>query len=189
MMSFLKEAWPWYVGGVLIGLMVPVLLIAGNKLLGVSSAMRHVCAACFPGNIDFLKYDWRKQSWSLLFAAGIVIGGFIGGILLADPHAEAIAPKTIQVLAHTGVPFNKGFLPQSIFNWSFLFTLPGFIILVVGGFMVGFGTRYAGGCTSGHGIAGLSALQWPSLVAVACFFVAGILSATYLLPLILKLGS
>lgn len=188
-MAFLLAPWPWYVGGVVIGLTVPALLIAGNKLLGVSSAMRHICAACFPGKIDFLKYNWRSQSWSLAFAAGIMIGGFIGGVLLADPNPETIAPATIQTLAQSGVAFNKGFLPQSIFNWSFLFTLPGFIILVIGGFMVGFGTRYAGGCTSGHGIAGLSALQWPSLVAVSAFFAAGIVGARYLLPFILKLGA
>jgi uncharacterized membrane protein YedE/YeeE len=187
-MSFLNEPWPWYVGGVLIGLAVPVLLLAGNKLLGVSSVMRHVCAACFPANIEFLKYDWRKQSWSLFFAAGIVIGGFVGGVLLADPQPEAIAPKTVQALAQSGVSFNKGFLPQDIFNWHFLFTLPGFLILVVGGFMVGFGTRYANGCTSGHGITGLSTLQWPSLIAVMSFFAAGILSSKYLLPFLLNLA-
>ena len=187
MFSFLKEPWPWYVGGVLIGLTVPVLLIAGNKLLGVSSAMRHVCAACFPANIDFLKYDWRKQSWSLFFAGGIMIGGFIGGVLLANPQPETIAPQTIETLKQAGVPFNEEYLPKALFSWSFLFTLRGFILLVGGGFLVGFGTRYAGGCTSGHGIAGLSALQWPSLVAVVSFFIAGILSAVYLLPLILKL--
>lgn len=186
-MTFLNEPWPWYVGGVLIGLMVPVLLIAGNKLLGVSSAMRHVCAACFPAGIDFLKYDWRKQIWSLFFAAGIVIGGFVGGVLLANPQPETIAPATVQALAQKGIHFNKGFIPDDLFNWPFLFTVPGFIILVIGGFMVGFGTRYAGGCTSGHGIAGLAALQWPSLVAVASFFIAGILSAKYILPFILTL--
>src|SRR6476661_3648680 len=117
MFSFLKEPWPWYAGGVLVGLTVPVLLIAGNKLLGVSSAMRHVCAACFPAGIDFLRYDWRKQTWSLFFAAGILIGGFVGGALLADPQPEAIAPATVQTLGQEGVPFNKGFLPQTIFNW------------------------------------------------------------------------
>lgn len=187
MSEFLKQPWPWYVGGILIGLMVPALLIAGNKILGVSSALRHVCAACFPANIDFLKYDWKKESWSLFFAAGIMLGGFVGGYLLQDPQPQQISSETINTLAASGVSFNKGFLPQQIFNWSYLFTLKGFILLVVGGFLVGFGTRYAGGCTSGHGIMGLSALQWPSLIAVASFFAAGILSAKYLLPLLLKL--
>jgi len=182
-----SQAWPWYAGGVLIGLMVPALLIAGNKLLGVSSMMRQVCAACFPAKIPFLQYDWRKESWSLFFALGIVIGGFIGGVLLQDPQPEAIAQQTIDTLESYGVPFEKGYLPTSLFNWESLLTLRGFLLLVGGGFLVGFGTRYAGGCTSGHGIMGLSALQWPSLIAVASFFAAGILSAHFLLPLILKL--
>jgi uncharacterized membrane protein YedE/YeeE len=185
-MAFLQQSWPWYTGGILIGLMVPALLIAGNKALGVSSALRHVCAACVPFNISFLNYDWKKESWSLFFAGGIVLGGFIGGYLLADPQPQHIDPKTLSALADYGIHFNKGFLPDQIFNWSYLFTLPGFIVMIVGGFLVGFGTRYAGGCTSGHGIMGLSTLQWPSLVAVISFFLAGIISAKYLLPLILK---
>jgi hypothetical protein len=186
-MSYLTQAWPWYVGGVLIGLMVPALLIAGNKLLGVSGTMRQVCAACFPAGVPFLTYDWRKESWSLFFAAGIVIGGFVGGVLLQNPQPEAIAASTIRTMEAQGVPFDKGYLPSTLFSWSSLLTLKGFLVLVVGGFLVGFGTRYAGGCTSGHGIMGLSALQWPSLVAVATFFAAGILSAHFLLPFILSL--
>ena len=187
LIEFLKSSWPWYAGGVLIGLTVPALLIAGNKTLGVSSALRHVCAACMPLDIPFLNYDWKKESWSLFFAGGIIIGGFIAGYLFQDPHPQNISPHTLHILAVNGIHFNKGFLPAEVFNWSYLFTLPGFIILVAGGFLVGFGTRYAGGCTSGHGIMGLSALQWPSLIAVISFFVAGIISAKYLLPVILKL--
>jgi uncharacterized membrane protein YedE/YeeE len=187
MNDFLRQPWPWYVGGVLIGLMVPALLIAGNKTLGVSSALRHVCAACFPFNVPFLKYNWKKESWSLFFAAGIMVGGFIGGYLFADREVEKISTHTISALSNSGVHFNKGFLPEQVFNWSYLFTVPGFIILVAGGFLVGFGTRYAGGCTSGHGIMGLSTLQWPSLVAVISFFISGIISAKYLLPLVLRL--
>jgi uncharacterized membrane protein YedE/YeeE len=186
-MSYLQQTWPWYVGGVLIGLAVPALLITGNKLLGVSGVMRQVCAACFPANVSFLRYNWRKESWSLFFAAGIVIGGFVGGYLLRNPQPEMIAPQTITMLKQHNVPFHQGFLPTSLFNWKALLTLKGFLLLVVGGFLVGFGTRYAGGCTSGHGITGLSTLQWPSLIAVASFFMAGILTAHYLLPLILNL--
>jgi uncharacterized membrane protein YedE/YeeE len=187
MKDLFHQPWPWYAGGVLIGLMVPALLIAGNKLLGVSSALRQICAACFPAGIPFLTYNWKKESWGLLFAAGIVAGGFIGGYLLADPDPEHISTATLNALADNGVHFNKGFLPEQIFTWSFLFSLKGFIILVVGGFLVGFGTRYAGGCTSGHGIMGLSSLKWPSLIAVASFFAAGIISARFLLPFILRL--
>jgi len=188
MTQFLYHSWPWYVGGVLIGLMVPALLIAGNKSLGVSSSLRDMCAACIPFRIPFLDYNWKKESWNLFFAVGIIIGGFLAGYVFADPRPEAIAGHTLQALSQNGVHFNKGFLPQDIFNWGYLGTLPGFIIIVVGGFLVGFGTRYAGGCTSGHGIMGLSTLQWPSLIAVASFFVGGIVSANWLLPLVLNIG-
>lgn len=187
MTELFNQPWPWYVGGVLIGLMVPALLIAGNKRLGVSSALQHVCAACFPGNVSFLKYQWRKEMWSLFFAAGIVLGGFVGGYLLRDREPQKISITTIKRLAQSGVHFNKGFVPDEIFNWQNLFTLQGIIIMIVGGFLVGFGTRYAGGCTSGHGIMGLSTLQWPSLIAVISFFAAGILTSAYLLPVILNL--
>jgi uncharacterized protein len=182
----LHDSWPWYAGGVLIGLMVPALLIAGNKLLGVSSALRHICAACFPAHIPFLQYEWRKQIWSILFAAGILLGGFIGGYLFRDPKPEPIAQHTVQVLERSGVPLNSGFLPQEIFTWHTLFTWKGLVLLIGGGFLVGFGTRYAGGCTSGHGIAGLSTLQWPSLIAVASFFIGGIISSVFFLPFLLK---
>jgi uncharacterized protein len=188
MIEFLKQSWPWYVGGVLIGLMVPALLIAGNKSFGVSASLRDICAACMPFKIPFLDYDWKKESWNLFFAAGIIIGGFIAGYLLADPLPQQISSHTVNALAQNGVDFNKGFVPKDIFNWSYLGTLPGFIILIIGGFLVGFGTRYAGGCTSGHGIMGLSTLQWPSLIAVASFFAGGIISATWLLPLIFNLA-
>ena len=188
MTEILKQSWPWYVGGVLIGLMVPALLIMGNKSFGVSASLRDICAACIPSKIPLLDYDWKKEAWNLFFAAGIVIGGFIGGYLFADPQAEPIAPNTLHALAQHGVPFNKGFVPDAIFNWSYLLSLPGFIIIVVGGFLVGFGTRYAGGCTSGHGIMGLSTLQWPSLIAVISFFIGGIISANWILPYVLKIG-
>jgi uncharacterized protein len=188
MTQFLNQSWPWYVGGVLIGLMVPALLIAGNKSLGVSASLRDMCAACIPFRIPFLDYNWKKESWNLFFAAGIVIGGFLAGYVFADPRPEHIATNTVNVLAQNGVHFNKGFVPQDIFNWAYLGTVPGLIIIVVGGFFVGFGTRYAGGCTSGHGIMGLSTFQWPSLIAVASFFVGGIISANWLLPLVLNIG-
>src|SRR2546423_3223864 len=148
--EFLKHSIPWYVGGVLIGLMVPALLIAGNKTLGVSSALKHVCAACGPFSIPFLNYDWKKEVWSLFFAGGIILGGFIAGYLFRDPRPQNISPNTLHALSLYGISFNKGFLPEQVFNWSYLVTLPGFIIMIIGGFLVGFGTRYAGGCTSGH---------------------------------------
>ena len=71
-----------------------------------------------------------------------------------------------------------------IFNLDFLFSVKGILVLVVGGFMIGFGSRYAGGCTSGHAIMGISSLQWPSLVTVIFFFMGGLLMTHFILPLI-----
>lgn len=186
-MEFLSKPWPWYVTGPIIGLTVPALLLLGNKRLGVSSTLRQLCAATFPGKIPFLNYDWKKDIWNLFFVAGILIGGFIGGILFADPDPVAITSGTAQILNEQGIHDLSGLMPSELFNWNTLFSLKGFLLMVVGGFMVGFGTRYARGCTSGHGITGLAALQWPSLVATACFFLGGIVISNFVLPMILSL--
>lgn len=148
--------------GPIIGLAVPLLLLMGNKKLGISSTLRHICAACVPASIPLFKYDWKKEIWSLYFVGGVLIGGYIGGVLL---NGELVQ-----------------YLPTDIFNWSEVFTVRGFVMMIVGGFMVGFGTRYARGCTSGHGILGLSALQWPSLVAIMAFFLGGILFSNFVVP-------
>lgn len=185
--DWLSQPWPWYIGGPLIGLMVPVLLILGNKKLGVSSSLRHICAACAPANIDFLHYNWKKQIWNLFFVGGILIGGIIAGTIFRNPDPVAISSATVHDLHQMGVQTNSGLLPVDLFNWSSLLTLKGILIMILGGFMVGFGTRYAGGCTSGHGIMGLSALQWPSLIAVISFFVGGIICTFFILPYILQL--
>jgi uncharacterized membrane protein YedE/YeeE len=186
-MEFTFKPWPWYVAGPVIGLTVPTLLLLGNKRLGISSTLRQICAACYPGKLPFLNYDWKKESWNLYFVVGVLIGGFIGGKLLANPNAIALSTETIHYLKSQGLQEPKGLLPQEIFNWPSLLTLKGLLLIVVGGFMVGFGTRYARGCTSGHGILGLSALQWPSLLATASFFVGGILFHHFVLPFILAL--
>jgi uncharacterized membrane protein YedE/YeeE len=186
-MDIIYEPWPWYVAGPIIGLTVPALLLLGNKALGISSTLRQICAACYPAKIPFLSYDWKKDSWNLYFAAGILIGGFIGGYLFSNPYAVDISQSTTAYLKTFNLHDPKGLLPQELFNWQNLFTLKGFLLIIVGGFLVGFGTRYAGGCTSGHGILGLSALQWPSLVATASFFAGGILFSHFVLPYILLL--
>lgn len=186
-MELLYKPWPWYVAGPIIGLSVPALLLLGNKKLGVSSTMRQICAACVPSGIPFLQYDWKKDSWNLFFVFGILIGGFIGGTLLANPNPVMISQSTVNLLASQGVKDVNGLLPAELFNWQTLLSLKGLLLMVVGGFMVGFGTRYARGCTSGHGILGLSALQWPSLVSTISFFVGGILFSHFVLPHILAL--
>ena len=186
-MEILYEPWPWYVAGPIIGLTVPLLLLLGNKKLGISSTLRQLCVACYPAKLPFLGYDWKKQSWNLYFVAGILIGGFIGGRILANPNPVAIASSTAEYLKSFGLSNPSGLMPKELFNWRSLITSKGFFLMMVGGFLVGFGTRYAAGCTSGHGIMGLSALQWPSLVATMSFFVGGILFSHFVLPVILAL--
>lgn len=186
-LEWIQKPWPWYVAGPLIGLIVPVLLLLGNKMLGVSSSLRDICAACIPARIPFLQYNWRKSSWNLFFVSGILIGGFIAGYLFKNPLPVAISSHTVQDLRQMGVNTNSGLLPDNLFNWHSLLTLKGILLMIVGGFFVGFGTRYAGGCTSGHGIMGLSTLQWPSLVATASFFLGGIICSNFILPWILTL--
>lgn len=187
MLDILKNPWPWYIAGPLIGLTVPVLLIVGNKAFGISSSLRHICAACIPTNIPFFKYEWTKEIWNLFFVGGILLGGFLAVSLLANPNPVEIHPNLAAELSGYGITNLESMVPVDIFNWSALLTLKGFIIMVVGGFMIGFGTRYAGGCTSGHAIMGLSTLQWPSLIATCCFMVGGIIMANWILPFILSL--
>lgn len=183
-MEFLDKPWPWYVSGPLIGLMVPVLLIVANKRFGISSSLSHICAACAPVKPDYFRYDWKSKSWKLWFVAGIVIGGAIAGLTI-DESRVLISEATVASLQNLGLRDVDGLLPESIFSWKNLLTFNGFVMIVVGGFLVGFGSRYAGGCTSGHAITGLANLQWPSLVAVVGFFLGGLISTYLLLPFLI----
>jgi uncharacterized protein len=187
MLEILQKPWPWYIAGPLIGLTVPALLLLGNKSFGISSSLRHVCAACLPANIPFFKYDWKKEVWNLFFVAGIFIGGIIAAVLLKNPEPIVVHPDLASDLATYGITNYESIVPNDIFNWPALLTLRGFIMMVMGGFLVGFGTRYAGGCTSGHAIMGLSNLQWPSLVATCCFMAGGFIMVNLILPYILSL--
>lgn len=186
-MNVLREPWPWYIAGPLIGLTVPVLLILGNKSFGISSSLRHICASCFPANIPFFKYDWKKEVWNLFFVAGIFVGGIIAASFLGSNEPVQISDNLRTELSGYGITQIDSLVPEQVFNFSNLFTLQGFIMIVAGGFLVGFGTRYGGGCTSGHAIMGLSNLQWPSLVATCCFMVGGFIMANLILPYILNL--
>ncbi|MGN6354459.1 MAG: YeeE/YedE family protein [Parafilimonas sp.] len=187
MIEALKQPWPWYVSGVIIGLMVPVLLIAGNKSFGISANLRHICAACFPAKIPFFQYKWKKEIWNLFFAAGIVGGGFIAAHFLTDTNPVQVSPALMAELNNYNIHDTSSLLPAELFSWPALFSVRGFMLLIVGGFFVGFGTRYAGGCTSGHSIMGLSNLQWPSLVATISFMAGGFIMANLILPYILSL--
>ncbi len=186
-LELIKQPWPWYVAGPLIGLMVPILLYLGNKPFGISSSLRHLCAACLPSKIPFFSYDWKKEVWSLFFVGGILIGGIITANFLSTAVPMQVNPRLVTELQYYGITDYSSLVPLELFNWSTVFSMKGFLMMIVGGFMVGFGTRYAGGCTSGHSIMGLSNLQLPSLIATICFMVGGFIMANLILPFILKL--
>ncbi|MBL7806052.1 MAG: YeeE/YedE family protein [Saprospiraceae bacterium] len=185
MLELLRQPWPWYVAGPLIGLTVPLLLWIGNKSFGISSTLRDLCAACVPAGIPFFQYNWKDRTWNLVYVAGIMLGALLSVTVLGNPEPVAIAPDTVADLQALGLTDFSGLGPSEIFSWDVLLSWRGLIFTVVGGFLVGFGTRYAGGCTSGHSIFGLSTLQWPSLVATICFMAGGFITTHLLLPLIL----
>ena len=185
MEAFASGPWPWYIAGPLIGLFVPALLIVGNRMFGVSSNLRHLCAALLPGRVEHFRYDWKRDGlWTLLFAAGIGVGGFLAAHW-GGSHYIAISEETREALILLGINDFSGLAPRQVFTWSALLTLKGFSSVILGGFLVGFGSAYAGGCTSGHAISGLADLQLPSLIAVAGFFAGGLIATFFILPLIL----
>jgi len=186
MKEILTQPWPWYVAGPLIGLMVPLLLVFGNKPFGISSTLKHFCAACIPNNAVFFKYDWKKEAWNMVFACGIIFGGILAGVIFQNPDPVRITEGTVASLNEFDIKNYSGLHPGEVFNFQSLLTLKGFILIVVGGFFVGFGTRYAGGCTSGHSIMGMSNLQLPSLIATCCFFAGGLLMTWFILPYIMN---
>lgn len=189
-MPDVQDPWPWYVAGPLIGLIVPALLLFGGKVFGLSANLRHACAALpVPerSKPSFLRYDWRSAgTWNLVFALGIAVGGFVGIQLLSDPTAPlALSASTVASLADLSVTDLAGFVPTQLVSWAALATPVGALMVLGGGFLVGFGARWAGGCTSGHAISGLADLQVPSLVAVIGFFGGGLVVTHVLLPLLL----
>ena len=185
MYDIIKEPWPWYISGPIIGLMVPLSYIIANKRFGVSSSLRHICAACMPGNIEFFKYNWKAELWNLFFVGGILLGGGITLAELTDQVMIDISSDTINQLKSLGIHDFQGYLPKDVFSWKVLLTWKGVAFIMIGGFMVGFGSRWAGGCTSGHSISGISSLQRVSLIATLAFFAGGLLITHFIYPLLL----
>ncbi len=186
--QFISQPWPWYVAGPIIALVMFSLLFLGSTF-GISANLRTVCSIMGAGkNCEFFDFNWRSQMWNLVFAAGLVIGGVLTHLYLTPSGEVNISETTILELEAYGIE-NPGssLAPSTLFSWDALFSLRGFLMLVVGGFMVGFGTRYAGGCTSGHAISGLSDLQLPSLIAVIGFFIGGLFVTYLVLPSLLSM--
>ncbi|MBE9488701.1 MAG: YeeE/YedE family protein [Bacteroidetes bacterium] len=184
-MNFILDPWPWYIAGPLITLVMFLLFYFGKKF-GISSNLETICAIGGAGKlIDFFNFDWRANSWNLMFILGTIIGGFVAYKWLTPVDSVGINLQTIKDLAEIGFQ-NAGekYLPDEIFSLETVFTLKGFLILLLGGVLVGFGARYAGGCTSGHAIVGLSNLEIPSLVSVIGFFIGGMIMTWLLLPIL-----
>ena len=182
-MDFIFQPWPWYVGGPMIALVLFLLLFL-NKSFGMSSNLRTLCALCGAGKTSsFFRYDWKSQRWNLIVILGAIVGGWIGAHLLSTDTTVFISKDTIESLktinVHSG---GNQYMPQELFGSDALSEPKTLALLILGGFLVGFGTRYAGGCTSGHAISGLSNLQLVSLFAVIGFFVGGLLMTHFVLP-------
>ena len=184
-MEIVAQTWPWYTSGPLIGLVMLALIYFG-KTFGMSSNLRSLCSIAGAGKfVDFFNFDWKAQRWNLAVVIGAMIGGYVAVHFMSDPSNVALNPKTIAQLDFLGIDAPNGKLLPELFFGNSVFESPKMIfVLIVGGMLVGFGSRYAGGCTSGHAISGLSNLQVPSLKAVIGFFVGGLIMAHFLLPLI-----
>ncbi len=184
-MNWIFEPWPWYVAGPLIALIMFLLLFV-DKQFGMSSNLRTMCAIGGAGKkADFFAFDWKSQRWNLVVVLGAIIGGFLGAHVLTNDPSVAINPDTIATLEGLGFE-NAGdtYLPEQLFGMEAFSSVKSLLILLGGGLLIGFGSRYAGGCTSGHAISGLSNLQLPSLIAVIGFFIGGLVMIHLLFPLI-----
>jgi len=184
-MEYILQPWPWYITGPLIAIVMFVLIYLG-KSFGMSSNLATFCTIAGAGKkSDFFRTNWRERTWNLVMAVGALIGGFIAQFFLSEPTNIDLNPQTVSKLQSLG--FNnagQSILPSELYSWDQLLTLKGISILVIAGFLVGFGTRYAGGCTSGHAITGLSSMQKPSLFAVIGFFIGGLIMIHLIFPLI-----
>lgn len=191
--SIFHISWHWAFSGVMIAIVMFLLLYAGRSF-GVSSSFDAICTLAGAGKkVKYFEGDWRSKTWMLLFVVGTIAGSAIATVWMQSPQPVQISQATRDDLSALGVHApvtleeGRGYVPEEIFNFKSLLTLRGFILLIVGGFIIGFGTRWAGGCTSGHAISGLSNLQLPSLIAVIGFFIGGLMMTHLLLPIILRL--
>lgn len=184
-MDYLNTTWPWYVSGFIIGLVMLCLNYFG-KTFGMSSNLRTLCTIAGADKYaDFFKFNWRGQVWNLMVVLGAMIGGFVAVHFLHDPTNVTINPDTIASLATLNIDAPEGKIaPDALFGNQVFQSPKVILILIIGGILIGFGSRYAGGCTSGHAISGLSNLQLPSLKAVVGFFIGGLIMAHFIMPLL-----
>lgn len=180
LLLLIQSPWPWYVSGPVIGLMVPLFILIGSRSFGISQNLEHLCAITQPSSIQvkFFKYDWRLSSWSLVFMIGIALGGFIAGSVFVNPEPIQLSSAALNMFSEWGLSQPVYLNPPEIFS----LTVENILLLVVGGVLIGFGTRYASGCTSGHAVTGIATLQIKSLYAVIGIFSGGLFSSYFIVP-------
>lgn len=187
MESLLQGHWPWYITGILFGLIVPLLLFVGNKPFGISKSLKDIASLLPQNRFDQIKHDLKPNFWRIYFVVGIIIGSCLAVLFLNGNATIDLSNSTKGDLENIGIVTFDGLVPSQIFNWEFLLSTKGVIIMVLGGFLIGFGVRYANGCTSGHAIMGLSIFSPSSLIAVVGFFAGGLLMTHILFPLLFTL--
>ncbi|MGA9652132.1 YeeE/YedE family protein [Pedobacter sp.] len=184
MIDFISQPWPWYFSGAMIVLIMLLLLFFG-KSFGFSSNLRTMCSMAGAGKkVKFFDFNWRDQMWNIMFLLGSILGGYIATKYLGSPSPLRLSPATVSDIGALGIRFDGRLNPESLFSIEAMGDVKKMAILLFGGLLVGFGSRYAGGCTSGHAISGLSNLQIPSLIAVVGFFIGGLVMTYLLMPLI-----
>lgn len=184
MIEFISQPWPWYVAGPILGSIMLALLFFGESF-GVSANLRTLCSMCGAGKYaEFFRFEWKNQLWNFVLLIGAIVGGFVTNRFLTNTDQMDLSDSSINSLQEIGFS-NIGleYVPTEIFSIAAISSWQGLLYLVIGGILVGFGSRYAGGCTSGHAISGLSSLQLPSLLAVVGFFIGGLISTFFLIPL------
>lgn len=184
-MELILEPWPWYVSGPLIALIMFLLIFIGKRF-GMSSNLSTICTMCGADKkAEFFDINWKESAWNLVVVVGAVIGGFVGAYVLSDDPVVSLNPTTVQDLQNLGFSSaGKEYMPTKLFSNEVFLDVKSLVILMLGGIFIGFGARYAGGCTSGHAISGLSNLQLPSLIAVIGFFIGGLFMVHVLFPFI-----
>ena len=182
MLEFLKQPWPWWTSGAAIAFILVLLLYFG-KFFGVSSNLRTICTIAGAGKkVKFFDFDWKAQRWNLFFILGALLGGVVSATLLKNDAPLELSAATIEDLQAIGIAFDGKLNPSQLFSLEAVLSVKGLLLLLTGGILVGFGSRYAGGCTSGHAISGLTNMQLPSLIAVIGFFIGGLLMTHLILP-------
>ena len=184
-MEWILQPWPWYVSGPLIAMTMFTLLYLG-KNFGMSSNLRTLCTMCGADKTcEFFCIDWKAQSWNLLMMSGAIIGGFLGAHYVSENQVPDLNPKTIEKLhSQNFLSAGEAYAPTELFGNEAFSDPKALAILLIGGILVGFGARYAGGCTSGHSISGISNLQMPSLIATIGFFIGGLLMINLIYPIL-----